>query len=250
MNLDSVQKLISQRDNLKLLQVVNSGEGLGLAKKIIYDNTDPKTVLFLSGGSTPKQLYETFAKEAQLKIGAAAVIDERYGLPYHDNSNEKMMRESGLLSYLQTQNIAFYPVLKDGSREQVVSDYDETTRYLFSSFPKSIGILGIGTDGHTAGIAPNREGFISPIFNGDQNVLVSSFKDNKSMQEGGFGERITLTFKGLENLDFILILAFGENKKEAFKKMFTEGSIEQIPARFFLLPQISQKTLLITDQKI
>jgi 6-phosphogluconolactonase/glucosamine-6-phosphate isomerase/deaminase len=35
-------------------------------------------VLFLSGGSTPKTLYEILAKEQKLKAGAVALIDERF----------------------------------------------------------------------------------------------------------------------------------------------------------------------------
>ena len=119
--------------------------------------------------------------------------------------------------------------------------------------------MGIGKDAHTARIAPNRKEFENPIFvlslsdlidSDEVFSLVKSLSDSKTMEKGGFGERITLTFQGLETMDTFLVLAFGEEKKEALSRVFTGGSLQEIPARFYAMPQIAKKTILITDQKI
>ncbi|MDP3987782.1 MAG: 6-phosphogluconolactonase [Candidatus Levybacteria bacterium] len=230
--------------------VENSKVGIEVAKERLYKIVDRKTVLFLSGGSTPKTLYEILSKEGKIKPGAVAMVDERYGEPFHPQSNDKMIKETGFVQYLKNQNIAFYPILqKDKSQEQTSNDYDENVRYLLTFFPKSAAILGIGKDGHTAGIAPNRKDFTNLIFQ-QKNLFVSEFSDSKNMEEGGFGKRITITFDALSKIDFLIILAFGENKKKALGLMFKDGSIEEVPARFFTRPEISSKTLLITDQKV
>ena len=65
-----------------------------------------------------------------------------------------------------------------------------------------------------------------------------------------YGERITMTFVSLSQIDIHLILALGTEKREALKSMFEKGPIEDIPARFYLKPEIAKKTILITDQKI
>lgn len=214
-------------------------------KDLLYSFCDHKTALFLSGGSTPKSLYEALAKEKKLRVGSVAMIDERYGARLHPKSNELMIKETGLLDFLEKGNVKFNPILEGKDLETTTNDYDETVRFLFNNFPKSIGILGIGEDGHSAGIAPNRNNFINPIF-GNKVSFVSSFND----AFGNFGERVTLTFEGLSNLDKIIILAFGEEKKDALFKMLTPGSLEEIPARFFNQKEISEKVVLFTDQPV
>ena len=105
--------------------------------------------------------------------------------------------------------------------------------------------MGIGADGHTAGIAPNRNDFTNPIF-GDKSSLVSYFDDKNE----SFKQRITLTFKALEQMDTLIVIALGEEKKKALEQMFTLGSLEEIPARFLNQKGIYKKTILITDQNV
>jgi len=188
------------------------------------------------------------------------LVDERFGEKLHDNSNEKMIKETGLLRYFHLRDTPFYPILKGLSREETAQEYDQTVRKLNSIFPKSVALLGIGADGHTAGIAGDRgtvrkwgnkgdkgDIFKNPIFEKErQHLFVSDFND----EHGYFKERITMTFLGLSMIDLLIILAFGENKKEALDAMFEDGPESEIPARFFKRPDIAKKTLFITDQSI
>lgn len=237
-----------QREGVSLLIMENPEEGLDKVRDILYQAVDGKTSLFLSGGSTPEPLYKKLAEEKELKAGAVGMVDERFGEPFHPRSNEAMMQSTGLLAYLETQNTRFYPVLQAGkNQEEVTLDYDQTARSLLLNFPRSVAVLGIGDDGHTAGIAPDRKDFQNPIFKEtEKHLFVSGFDD----PTGSFKERVTLTFEALERMDVLLILTFGEKKKEALQKMFLAGPIEEIPSRFYLRPNIAPKTLLITDQKI
>jgi len=237
-NIISQHHLILEPKDPFVVTVSDVSEGIILAKDILYQVSDKKTLLLLSGGKTPKAFYENIAKEEKLETGAVGLIDERYGKKMHLDSNEWMLQQTGLLGYLKYQHIPFYPVLSDKSLENTAYEYDETLRFLFNGFQKSIGILGIGLDGHTAGIPIN-----SPLDNKDQ-ALVTSFTDFPGPQK----QRISMTFLGLSMLDIMLVLVFGEDKKEALEKMFASGSEEEIPAKFFKRPEIAQKTLLITDQ--
>jgi 6-phosphogluconolactonase/glucosamine-6-phosphate isomerase/deaminase len=229
---------------MKIIKVKNPEEGIEVCKKLLYEMVSKTSVLFLSGGSTPKTLYEILAKEKRLNVGAVAMVDERFGEKQHENSNELMIKNTHLLSYLQKMNTNFYPILQGDNLENTVMQYDETARFLFSYFQKSVAILGVGVDGHTAGI---------PV--GDQTAelrvqtktdLVTSF-DNFS---GDFKQRITLTFLGLAKLDRIIVLVFGKDKKKALNLMFQNGSISQTPARFLVQKKIAEKVILITDQTI
>ena len=221
--------------------VKNAEEANSVCKELLYENCNPQTALFLSGGRTPKDLYSILAEEKKLKVGAVVVTDDRFGQKFHEKSNELMIAGTKLLSYLEEKNIKFYPVLENKNIDLTTKDFDETLRYIFNYFPKSVGILGVGADGHTAGIPAILE--ISEKILEDKESLALNFDDS-----GKYGQRITMTFNALAKLDLLILIVVGEDKKEALDLMFSEGSIDEIPARFYLRPEIAEKTILITDQ--
>lgn len=230
-----------------LVQVQSEKEAIEKTKKLLCALVNERTNLFLSGGKTPQPLYEELTKDSELRAAGVGLIDERYGKAGHIHSNEKMIKDTGFLKYLHILDIPFYPILQEGlTRTQTAQKYDEKLRELFFQIPTSIGILGIGSDGHTAGIAPHRRDFKNPLYTKEQeNLLVSEFNDN-----GVFGERITMTFKALSLLDVLVVLVLGSSKQKALKQLFTKGSLEEVPARFYVQDHIAKKTILITDQKI
>lgn len=232
---------------MQIVVVENQEKGIQKAKEILYEKVDKRTVLFLSGGNTPKPLYAMMAKEKVIKPAAVGMIDERYGTPMHETSNERMIQETGFLTYLKRHAIPFYPLLHKGlSLKDTAREYDQISRDLFFKFPKSIAVMGIGKDGHTSSIAPNRKGFINPMFEeASQHQFVGELSDPKS----DYKDRVGMTFAGLSLIDFFVILAFGKDKKKALKEMLDGGYLEDVPARFF--PQdASEKSLVITDQKL
>lgn len=227
---------------MKIKVVKNPKEGIELLKKLLYSCIDSKTALFLSGGKTPKNVYLELALEKKISPGVVAMVDERYGEPMHEKSNEKMFEDSGILNFFKNKNTPFYPMLKKNlDLENTAFQYDKTIRNLFSNFPKSVGILGIGQDGHIASLPP-----------GIKNSKLKSQNYVEDIHNFSIDpkERITMTFLGLSMLDLLIVLVLGKEKKEALKRMFEGGSIEEIPARFFTKPEIAKKTILITDQKV
>ena len=232
------------KNGIKIIRVRNAEEGIEVCQKLLYEMVTKSVVLFLSGGSTPKALYQKLAEGKKLNAGAVAIVDERFGEKLHETSNEKMINDTGLIEYLEENKIRFYPILEESEMRETASDYDETVRFLFNYFQKSIAILGIGADGHTAGIPAIAE--ISQKIIDDKSSLVSAYNDEESF----YKKRITLTFLGLSKLDQIIVLVFGKDKKKALKLMLTNGSIAEIPARFLRKEGIAEKTILITDQKV
>lgn len=248
--LQEKHKLFYLHDGITLCTVPDPKAGVDFAASLLTELCDRRTAVYLSGGRTPKELYLSLTKEEQFAPGAVGMIDERFGEKFHPTSNEKMIAETGLLRYFTFRTVGFYPMLPTTSsvRADTVADaYDEQLRALYAQFQKQVGLLGIGSDGHTAGIAGNRKDFHNPLFDADKtHVFVSHFNDTA----GPFHERITMTFLALSLLDVLIVLVFGEDKKEALKQVFREGSEEEIPARFYKRPAIAKKTLFITDQSI
>ncbi|MBI4097547.1 MAG: 6-phosphogluconolactonase [Candidatus Levybacteria bacterium] len=241
-----------KKDGISLISARTKPEGLREAKKLLYRYSSRKSALFLSGGLTPRPLYEDLAKEKKLILGSAALVDERYGEVLNKESNEKMMRDSGLLSYFDSINAPFYGVLHNNSMEKEAKDYEETVRYLLSYFPHNIGVLGVGKDGHIGGIPAIPE--ISEKIIDEKRAYVSFYSE----WQKGYNERITMNFMSLSLLDLIIVLVLGKEKKDALKKMFEDPSadsgqvdlIAEVPARFLRKPEIAKKTILITDQRI
>ncbi len=244
------------RSGLRIIRVKDPSEGEKFAKKFLYENCDEQTVLFLSGGKTPKSLYDQLLSENKLKYGAVGMIDERYGEVGHEGSNANIMKGFR----------PFYPILNGESLKNTALQYDKTVRSLFARFQKSIGVLGVGSDGHTAGLPAGNQKLIRSASSGQE---IKSQKENEFVTfVEDFPEdnprRVTMTFAAISRLDRILILVFGEDlpagrqgKKEALAKMFAKDplqgdalQIEEIPARFYLQPEISQKSILVTDQVV
>ncbi len=238
---------VSEKNGVTIATVENPNTGMLLAKDVLYREVDGQTLLLLSGGSQ-KTLYEMLMQEKKLKPFAVALVDERYGEKMHDNSNEKMIKETGLVSDLEARGINFYPILSEGADiAKTAEDYEIILKELLSKSKKKVAVIGIGPDGHTAGIAPNRDKpyFVNPLFS-QKGKLVGWFND----ETGTFGKRVTTTFDALSQTDLLIILAFGPSKQNPLNAMFQEGPLEEIPSRFYIRPDIAPKTLLITDQKI
>jgi 6-phosphogluconolactonase/glucosamine-6-phosphate isomerase/deaminase len=232
-------------DEAMRIEIVKSPTlGLKIAKALLYKHVDLKTVLFLSGGTTAKPLYQDLAREKKLHPGAVAYVDERYGPSLHPNSNEKMIKETGLIDYLASQKIPFYPILRlhpKGVASDFAKSYNKKIKYLLEHFSKRISIMGIGEDGHIAGL---------PAKVKSSKLKVKSYVAEIRDFPGKFKQRITLTFKALSQMDLLIVFVFGSAKKKALNLMFTQGSVEEIPARFFKLSDVAKKTILITDQKV
>lgn len=220
------------KNNIEIVECKNKIEASKKALKLLLGNVDQETLLLLSGGTSPDLLYQLIAQDKTLQPGAIALIDERYGPPMHGNSNEKIISSTGLVEYLNKKEIPFYGILKEDNMETTVEQYEQTIKNLFKKFSKKIAIMGVGADGHTAGIKPGLDY--------DHTKLVVAYDD-----AGAFGKRITLSFEALEQIDEFIILAFGESKKEALKKMFQGRDREKLPAVFYT--EILAKVSIITD---
>lgn len=244
---------VYKHQGIAVTKVSNEQDGVVLALLLLQEVLDKQTVLYLSGGRTPKHLYTALAQNEQLHPGAFAMVDERYGTPMHENSNEKMLRDSGLFRYFQMRNIPFYPVLSGVSSTETADLYDQAIRSLQAQYQKHIALLGIGMDGHTAGIPATTsiglqgkelEVWFTDLKNRSKSRMVIDYDDS----QGFYKERITMTFQGLMMMDLLLVLVFGKDKKMALELMLEDGSEDEVPSRFFKRSEIAQKTLLITDQ--
>lgn len=127
-------------------------------------------VVALSGGTTPRQLYERLAAEPH-----AAVVDwprvhvfwtdERAVPPEHPASNYRMARDA-LLARVPLRPELIHRIHGEADPEVAAAEYERTLRATFDTPtgpPRSVAgarfdlvLLGLGEDGHTASLFPGR----------------------------------------------------------------------------------------------
>jgi len=241
-----------------VVRASDAAAGVAVARNLLYAVSGTTTLILLSGGQTPADLYSSLAREGGFKAGAAALVDERYGAPLHAGSNHLTVLRTGLLDYFQRQRIPFYPILVGAcSLEETAEEYGRILADLFSRYSSRVAILGMGVDGHIAGIAPSRADFANPLFSPEQSrLLVGYYTDPVAMSAQGdssppfgFGQRVTMTIKALSEVSILILLVFGTRKSSALNGLMGEGPVESLPARFLRRSEVARKTLIITDQK-
>lgn len=168
----------------------------------------------LSGGSTPKALYELLASdEFRGRFPWKQVSwywgDERFVPRDHPESNYRMVREAMLAKApVPPENI--HPMPTDGTPEEAARKYERTLQRPYGaptldpSKPLfDITLLGLGTDGHTASLLPGdpaleeRERWVVPVSHGRPEV------------------RITLTLPAINSSRHVAFLVAGRSKTAA-----------------------------------
>ena len=180
----------------------------------------------LSGGSTPKPLYEAMAAQ-DLPWNKIHIFwgDERYVPPDHPDSNEGMARQAWLDRVpIPPDNI--HPMPTDEADPATAAQrYDQHLHQVFgvqsSEIPSlDVILLGMGDDGHTASLFPHTEALQVC----DRLITVG----NKDGQP-----RITFTIPLINRARNVIFVVAGASKQPALAQVFAPtGNAEAYPSRF------------------
>jgi 6-phosphogluconolactonase len=164
----------------------------------------------LSGGSTPRKLYEALAGRSDFPWPRSHWFwgDERFVPRDHPDSNYRMAHEA-LLSRVPIPRDNIHPIPTEGlSPSEAAAAYETTLKQFYCADILdvrrplfNVTLLGIGDDGHTASLFP---GQISLSERTRWVVDVKSPKDDP---------RITLTYMSLESAGDVAFLATGPDKQ-------------------------------------
>jgi len=176
--------------------------------------TDRDFALCLSGGSTPRKLYETLSTPAiasRFPWSRTHVFwgDERFVPHDHRDSNYRVARDA-LLSKVPIPESNIHAIPTEGlSPEQAAVAYELTLKRFHGVdllAPDSplfdVTLLGIGEDGHTASLFPGQPELHEKM---RWAVAVVGVKSEP---------RITLTYPALNSSRDIAFLAIGNGKRE------------------------------------
>ncbi|MCR4324305.1 MAG: 6-phosphogluconolactonase [Candidatus Curtissbacteria bacterium] len=222
---------------IDVVKVKNRNEGQDKAHDLLKRLVDDKTLLALSGGTSP-DYKRMIVKPGDIRPGAICVVDDRFGKPFHKDSTEFLLKESGVKDCADDYCMEAHKILKGEDLITTGKIYAEEIEELFGRFSKRVGLMGVGTNLHTGGIFPYSLAAKSP------ELAVGETVDDK------YKKRVSITLKALGQFTGFIILMFGKEKKDAIKTMLdeAENDMQKYPAIFYRKSKI--KSYLITDQNV
>ena len=180
----------------------------------------------LSGGSSPKKLYEMLASSWHDKIEWGKVYfffgDER-NVPKTDPESNYLMAKKALFDPLQINASHIFPVDTSLAPKEAAKKYQEEIETFFDGDELSFGLilLGLGDNSHTASLFPftpvlhDRAPGVKEVFLQDQQVY-----------------RVTLNAPLINEAQHIAFLVYGEGKAIAVHHVLEDDEdIEDFPAQ-------------------
>jgi len=206
------------------LKVFSSPAEVARAAAEHFTTLKPRSVA-LSGGSTPRVLYELLADPREPFCGRIAwdqthffFSDERHVPPDHPDSNYRMVNEA-LFSRVAVPPPNIHRVLAENpNAEDAANAYEQELRTFFGvdscNFPGEaipafdLVLLGLGEDGHTASIFPGSE----VLYESKRWVAAPWVEKLNSY-------RITLTLPVLNNGKSVVFLVTGASKAKILREV-------------------------------
>lgn len=174
----------------------------------------------LSGGSTPKRLYEILAERAPAEppfwdAVDFFLVDERF-VPHDDPRSNIHMIKTALLDRVPLPKAQWRAMAGEGDPDQAAADYERQLRAVWGDpLPRfDLILLGLGDDGHTASLFPG-----SSALREKEKWVASLWLPSQSMY------RLTLTEPVLNHAARVAFLVAGASKASIVKQVL-RGSRE------------------------
>ncbi len=187
----------------------------------------------LSGGETPKKLYQklsTSPYKEKIKWERIHFFwgDERV-VPFDDERNNAKMAFDNLISKTNISSEQIHKISTDIAADESAKQYENFLHQYFDDkqFTFDLILLGMGEDGHTLSLFP------------DLDILKDERKWVNAVHTKEKGERITLMPSVVNRSSAVVFLVTGEKKALVLKEVL-EGKEQKYPAQ---LIQPSNKEL-------
>ncbi len=184
----------------------------------------------LSGGSTPKNLFNLLATNARNVLPWDCTFffwgDERHVPPTDPDSNYRMAEETMLSKIPVNVGNVFRVPAENPDASAVAEAYEQTLRKFFQLEPGQVPVfdlilLGMGLDGHTASLFPNTAGLQEKA-----RLVIANWVDKLK------ASRITLTVPVLNAARCVAFMVSGIDKAAVLRTVLEENApAEQYPSK-------------------
>lgn len=176
----------------------------------------------LSGGSTPKSLFNLLATNARTTLPWERMFffwgDERHVPPTDPDSNYRMANEAMLSKVPVPPGNIFRVAAENPDAAAAAKAYEETLRKFFQlqpgQFPKfDLILLGMGPDGHTASLFPGTAGLQEK-----SRLVIANWVEKLKTH------RLTLTLPVLNAARCVSFLVSGTDKATVLHSVLEENA--------------------------
>ena len=204
----------------------------GVLAKAIEQNGS--AALVVSGGSTPLHLFRRLSS-MPLEWHKVTVLlaDERWVPPDHDDSNERLVRKSLLVS--GAASARFVPLKTTHANAQQAESSVHNTLAALGRF--DLVILGVGDDGHTASLFPCATALPEGL------DMVSGRLCLAIQPRSAPHQRMTMTLPRLLDSENIFIHITGEKKKSILDLAWKKNDPLMLPIAAVIHQQFTPVTL-------
>lgn len=225
------------------LHVFNTTEGViknlaGFFVEVVNDSISRKggCTIVLSGGSSPKKLYELLTTSSyRSKINWKKIWfffgDERY-VHFSDHENNGRMAKRSLFDPLQIDESNIFYIDTSLPPGDAAKDYGQKIKKHFNEHPGQFDLilLGLGDNAHTASLFPYTE-----VIHEEKALVSAPYIEELNAY------RITMTPAALKNSLNIAFLVYGKNKAQAvYNILKAPVDIDRYPAQV-----INEKTAAV-----
>ena len=205
------------------------------AEVVVHTATDAveqrgRFTIALSGGSTPKSLFNLLATNARTVLPWDRMFffwgDERHVPPTDPDSNYRMAEEAMLSKIPVAAGNVFRIPAENPDAAAAADAYEQTLRKFFQLGPGEVPIfdlilLGMGPDGHTASLFPGSAGLQEKT-----RLVIANWVDKLKTS------RLTLTLPVLNAARCVAFLVSGTDKAAVLKTVLEEDApAEQYPSK-------------------
>lgn len=184
-------------DSLEALEIAALETIKSCAQSAIADHGFFSIVL--AGGTTPKSLYTQLAQDKKLFEKWVLYYGDERCLPRDDpERNSQMVKQTGLSKRVAKEFI----MPAELGAEQGARLYKDT---ISNAMPFDLVLLGMGEDGHTASLFPER------LWQNESVIAVVNSPKPPA-------ERVSLSIESLQNTHHMMAFAFGETKQQALSQ--------------------------------
>jgi len=197
--------------------------------RLLLENIKRPVLLMLSGGSALNMLEFVGQTSLGEKL-TVSMLDERFSQDPAINNFHQMQKHDFYNIALES-DVSFFGTIPraEDTMQTMAQRWEKNLRNWKTENPDGliVATLGLGTDGHMAGIFPEAdEQKFNELYNSNSWIIAHNVGEKNQ-----YPDRVTATLTFLKLVDVAYAYVCGAEKKPAFEKLIKkQGKVHELPA--------------------